>query len=182
MPLVEALVGSSTNDLYDAIFDMELASEFDPFDHEDDEDRDVPVLRSYHSRENISAVKSRHATPSPTPRSRHQMSPVTSIGPSLRPRAISGLLPLELGNARSTSAEHTSGSLRSPLARLYAPRLPGAEERAAMSAEGAARRMEGLLEDMRDLPVQKLKDEMKELQVCVYSFTGVDGRSAYSFC
>jgi hypothetical protein len=167
MPLVEALVGSSTSDLYDAIFDMDLASEFDPFDHEDDEDRDVPVLRSIHSRENLSVnadLKSRHETPSPT-RSRRQKSPV---GPSPRSRTISGLLPLELGGVQLASGEHTSGSLRSPLARLYATRVPVVEERATMSAEGAMRRMEVLLEDMRDLPVQKLKDEMKELQVCVF--------------
>jgi hypothetical protein len=67
-------------------------------------------------------------------------------------------------NSATGSAEHSASS---PLARLYAPRTPGAEERAVMSAEGAARRVEGLLEDMRELPVQKLKDEMKELQVCV---------------
>ena len=165
MPLVEALVGSSTNELYDAIFDMDLASEYDPFGEEGEEDRDIPVIRSVHSRENLNVnvnVRSRQATPSPTPRSRRRKSPITSIRPSSRTRITSGLLPLEFTSTQGS----VEPSLSSPLARLYAPRIPGAEERAAMSAEGVTRRLEGLLEDMRELPIQSLRDEMKELQVC----------------
>ena len=30
------------------------------------------------------------------------------------------------------------------------------------------KRIEGFLEGMRDVPVQRLKDDIKELQVCVY--------------
>ncbi|KAF8240728.1 receptor-activated Ca2+-permeable cation channel [Tricholoma matsutake] len=162
MPLVEALVGSSTNELYDAIFDVELTSEFDPFEDGHENNRDIPVIRSVNSRENLSVnVRSRQATPSPTPRSRRRKSPVPSIGPSPRTRTLSGLLPLELTSAHSGSVEQ---SLNSPLARLYSSRVLGTEERVAMSAEGAMRRVEGLLEDMRELPVQKLRDEMKELQ------------------
>lgn len=163
MPLVEALVGSTTNELYDAIFDMDLASEYDPFGDEGEEDRGIHAIRSVHSRETLNLnMRSRRATPSPTPRSKRQKSPVTSSGLSLRTRNTSGLQPLELTSVHRS----VEPSLSSPLARLYAPRTPGAEERAAMSIEGAARRVEGLLEDMQELPVQKLRDEMMELQVC----------------
>ena len=46
------------------------------------------------------------------------------------------------------------------------------------------RKMEGMLERMGDLPVQKLKDDMKELQVRVYSpflllFVGVGELTSY---
>jgi hypothetical protein len=53
MPLVEALVGSSSNDLFDAIFDVE----FDDNDYElfgdSDADMDLPALRSLYSRESL---------------------------------------------------------------------------------------------------------------------------------
>jgi hypothetical protein len=42
MPLVEAIVGSSTNELCDAIFAVELASEHDPFgDKDKDKDKEA---------------------------------------------------------------------------------------------------------------------------------------------
>ncbi|KAF9442105.1 hypothetical protein P691DRAFT_811368 [Macrolepiota fuliginosa MF-IS2] len=54
MPLVEALVGSSNNDLYDAIFDMNINDDdIDIFAEFDDED-ERPILKSVHSRENVS--------------------------------------------------------------------------------------------------------------------------------
>lgn len=65
---------------------------------------------------------------------------------------------------------------KSPLAKLYGPRQRSlslistpVDEQPSMSQKGAAttvKQMENVLEAMRDLPVQRLKDEMKELQVC----------------
>ena len=55
----------------------------------------------------------------------------------------------------------------SPLARLFAPRLQAtrSESAAVEHAEIAVKKVEALLDDMRELPVQKLKEEMKEVQV-----------------
>jgi succinate dehydrogenase/fumarate reductase flavoprotein subunit len=45
----------------------------------------------------------------------------------------------------------------------------------AAAAESNVRRIEALLEDVKDLPVHKLKDEMKELQVRLsYTFWSPD--------
>lgn len=165
-------MGSSTNELYDAIFDVELTSEFDPFeDADEDGDMGISVIPSTYSGENpntrASAIHiNRRATPSPSPR--RQKSPIASIR-SQRRRAISGLLPLELNSAQSGAGELSS----SPLARLYAPRTP-LDDR----VEGAARHLEGLLDDMRELPVQKLKEEIKEIQVRFIS-TEIWLRSGY---
>lgn len=49
---------------------------------------------------------------------------------------------------------------------LFAQRMaPPTDSYAAASVEASVRRVEALVEDIRELPVQRLKDEMKELQV-----------------
>ncbi|KAH6913281.1 hypothetical protein BKA70DRAFT_1369915 [Coprinopsis sp. MPI-PUGE-AT-0042] len=58
MPLVEALVGSASNDLFDAIFDVEVEDDLDPFETDDELD-DGPALRSYRSRETVRSQFSR---------------------------------------------------------------------------------------------------------------------------
>jgi len=68
MPLVEALVGSTSNELYDATFDVDLTSELDPSDYSD-EDIGILVLRSINSREDI---QSGRTSPSPARGSRGQ--------------------------------------------------------------------------------------------------------------
>ncbi|KAF9466490.1 receptor-activated Ca2+-permeable cation channel [Collybia nuda] len=157
MPLVEALVGSTTNELYEAIFDVEISSEFEFFEESDDE---FHTLRSLHSRENL------RLPPSPTPR--RQKRPA-SIDPPLREtpqrnsprsRAISSLSPLA-----PVAPEISASSARSPLAMLFGQRMASpTDPHTVASVEASVKRIEALMEDMRDLPVQRLNDEMKELQ------------------
>ncbi|KAF8072069.1 receptor-activated Ca2+-permeable cation channel [Lyophyllum atratum] len=159
MPLVEALVGSSNSDIYEAIFDVDLTSEMDPFDDSDD---DIPILRSFHSRENVGGG----VPGTPTPRVRKRL--VSSVGPPSprdSPRSRNNLN-LTLPSAEPLlSAELATSANRSPLALLFGARMPSADgQQAAVRAEAAVRRVEAMVEDIRDLPVQKLRDEMKDLQ------------------
>ncbi|KAF5381962.1 hypothetical protein D9615_004249 [Tricholomella constricta] len=153
MPLVEALIGSSSSDIYEAIFDVDLTSELDPFEDSDDE---VPNLRSFHSRESVGGG----GVPL-TPRRRKRV--VSSVGPS-SPRDLSFNLPSPepLPSADLPVQPSTS---RSPLAMLFGSRMPLSDgQTVASRTEAAVRRVEAMMEDIRDLPVQKLKDEMKDLQ------------------
>ncbi len=62
MPLVEAIVGSTSNDLYEAIFEVDAERDLDLFDEEEEE---LPHLRSVHSQENLpSDAESRKRRPS----------------------------------------------------------------------------------------------------------------------
>ncbi|TFK40031.1 receptor-activated Ca2+-permeable cation channel [Crucibulum laeve] len=160
MPLVEALVGSSSNDLYDAIFDVDIGEEDDIFD--DDEFGDeIPALRSFHSRENVNA----RSDGSPAPRIRRRpaslsrAATVTSERTSPRPRLLSSLTPIDPVH----SGEMLS-SARSPLARLFNPRFPSTNEPPHTAIAENVKKIEALLEDVKELPVQRLKEEMKELQ------------------
>jgi len=213
MPLVEALVGSSHNDLFEAIFDVELSDEYDIFEEGYEEDEGF-ALRSQASRETLRGGKrqGRKTRPSPSPspagkQRRRSPSSIkiteaedeasdkvgTIIPPSLptSPTAVNGngveygrnapqvsrlrvqslLSPPQAGAEGRVYAPEmysaTSNS-RSPLARLFnqrnfpvhqSPGSPGG------SSDPGLRKIEALLEDVKDLPVQKLKDEMKELQV-----------------
>lgn len=164
MPLVEALVGSSSNDLYDAIFDVEVTSEMELFDESDD---DFPVLRSFHSRENVRPGPG----PPTTPIHRRRKPRPSSLGPSSphnSPRSRH-LNPPSIEPVQS--AEISASTSRSPLALLFGPRVPSTETQAASRAEAAVRRVEVMLEEIHELPVQKLKDEMKDLQVCALCLT-----------
>lgn len=158
MPLVEALVGSTTSELYEAIFDVEVSSEFEFFEESDDEPR---TLRSLHSRESM--------RPSPSPTPRRQKRPA-SIDPPLREPLLQRNAPMIRASPLSPLApvppDASSSSARSPLAMLFAQRMaPPTDSYAAASVEASVRRVEALVEDIRELPVQRLKDEMKELQV-----------------
>lgn len=155
IPLVEALVGSASNDLYDAIFEVEVAEDFDIFDESDD---DAPALRSFDSRENIRASGT---SPGPELRKRPSSLSVSRAGPSPkaspRQRVISTLSP----NDVFTSPDVITTSFRSPLARLFNQRSP---VDGPAVGEASLKRIETLLDDVRSLPVQRLKEEMKELQ------------------
>ncbi|KAG5636760.1 hypothetical protein H0H81_006950 [Sphagnurus paluster] len=171
MPLVEALVGSSSTDLYEALFEVELTSELDPFEGSDVED-EVTGLRSFASRESFSSARAgvdagagrerggRSRTPT-TPRRRN----LPSVGPSSPSVTVNPPMPdaLEVPGGGN-------GSNLSPLAMLFGSRMSTAVEgqAAASRAEAAARRVEMMLDDMKGLPVQRLKDEMKDLQVRVF--------------
>lgn len=173
IPLVEALVGSASNDLYDAIFEVEVAEDFDIFDESDD---DAPALRSFDSREDIRASGT---SPGPERRKRPpslngsrvgsspQASPrqqfISTLSPddipqaSPRRRVISTLSP----NDVFASPDAITTSFRSPLARLFSQRSP---VDGPPVGEASLKRIETLLDDVRSLPVQRLKEEMKELQ------------------
>ena len=159
MPILEALVGSNSSDLYEAIFDVELTHEFDLFNEESEDE--FLALRSVPSHESLSTSPRKLRPPSLT-RSLHggdPPSPQRSQGRNV------GLQPTHF--ARPPSPTDQQGG-RSPLARLFAPRLQASrsEQTAAVEhAEASVRRVEAVLNDIRDLPVRKLKDEMKELQV-----------------
>jgi hypothetical protein len=69
------------------------------------------------------------------------------------------------------SAEIPSGG-RSPLAKFFAHVDPPA---ATGPVESSLRRVETILDDLRDLPVHRLKDEMRELQVCSFRVFSLSG-------
>ncbi|PPQ65270.1 hypothetical protein CVT26_000230 [Gymnopilus dilepis] len=201
MPLIEAIVGSSSHDLYDAIFDVEVDDqEYDIFGDSDGEFDDVPALRSFHSREDVRGVGARSSSPSsPVPRIRKKRptslarSPTSEsvsnrASPKSRPLGPSALTPGDLIASPEiiTSAPLNTSNTnnRSPLARLFTSRFTSgsgglglppsavsesntaalAAAQAASHTEESLRHIEGLLEAVGQLPVQKLKDEMKELQ------------------
>jgi len=153
IPLVEALVGSSSDDMYEAIFDVDAGSDMDLFG--DSEDEFASALRSLPSRDYLEAP----STPTVKMRNRRPSSTRPRGSPRGSPR-----IPISLDPAPEVPA---SGSNRSPLAVLFGSRLPSTSDAqaAALRAEASVRRVESLLEDIRDLPVQELKEEMKELQV-----------------
>lgn len=175
-------MGSNSRDLYDAIFDVEVSHEFELFDGEGPDD-ELPALRSRKpSRENLtqnmSGRNGRSHTASPAPARRRNTSlrlemPSGSGSPGPRSRKLSALSPL-FESFSSTEVPALAGG-KSPLTRLFSFRqsTPAAPEETIsqnpnLAAESAStlKKMESLLDDMRDLPVQQLKDEMKELQVC----------------
>ncbi|KAF8896600.1 receptor-activated Ca2+-permeable cation channel [Infundibulicybe gibba] len=153
IPLIEALVGSSSNDLYDAIFDIDAPPESGLFYDSDDDFQ--AGIRSFPSRDNMRAAGS------PTPRSRRRLSSRerssvrdnAALLDSPRPRIITSLAPeLSIPDAG-----------RSPLARLFAQR-PVLDHLPVPNVENSMKKIESLMEDVCKLPVHKLKDEMKELQ------------------
>lgn len=174
MPLVEALVGTRAQSLYDAIFEVEVEPDetqdiFKDSDNESDDD-ERPALQSLKSRESLYFNKnSGNRTP---PRRRDDSVPrsSTAFGPSPgtspKRKQNESLLLLQ----PPSPASPVRPKAPSPLARLFgAPRLTASRSENVVAAEDVAssvRRMERVLEDIRDLPVSKLKDEMVQLQVC----------------
>ncbi|KZP22753.1 hypothetical protein FIBSPDRAFT_890108 [Athelia psychrophila] len=178
IPFLEAMVGSNSRDLYDAIFDVEVSHEFELFDGEGSDD-ELPALRLRRpSRENLAPNRSgrngRSHTASPARRRNTSLRlemPSGGGSPGPRSRKLSALSPL-FESFSSTEVPALAGG-KSPLTRLFSSRqsTPAAPEETIsqnpnLAAESAStlKKMECLLDDMRDLPVQQLKDEMKELQ------------------
>ncbi|RDB26026.1 Calcium channel YVC1 [Hypsizygus marmoreus] len=152
MPLVEALVGSSSNGVYEAIFDVDFTSEMELFDDSDD---DFPTLQSFQSSTRNGGLQT-----TPTPK-RKKLRPSSLGPPSPRgsPRARSLNPPVV---EPSHSAELPASSSRSPLAVLFGSRMPSSDS--VTRVEATANRIEVLMKDLHELPVQKLKEEMKDLQ------------------
>ncbi|KAF7330430.1 hypothetical protein MVEN_02481800 [Mycena venus] len=159
MPFIEALVGSTSSNLYEAIFELDDPTGPGLFD-ESDEEEDVPRLRSVASHDTLASADGVRRRPSHVnlaPRLPHR---TISPGPqgSPRRRVISAL---DLGVA---SAEVTSGG-RSPLSKFFTHVDPPTGAGAGQGhVEASMRRVETILDDLRDLPVHRLKDEMRELQ------------------
>ncbi|PFH52912.1 hypothetical protein AMATHDRAFT_138783 [Amanita thiersii Skay4041] len=156
IPLFEALVGSSTNGLYDAIFDVDLNGESELFNDSDEEQ--APGLLSRSSREDSRSRRSptpkvRRQSPSP---GRASASGIRQRMTSPRLRVSSALSPVEI----PFSAEYPNSNAASPLTRLFTNRTPLETQ----VPEANLKKIENLLDEVRDLPVQRLKDEMKELQ------------------
>lgn len=157
MPFVEALVGSTSSNLYEAIFEVDGPTGPGLFDESDDED--FPQLRSFASHDTLRSADAQRRPVSLAPRSPHR---TTSPGPHGSPRRRP-LSALDLGVA---SAEVTSSG-RSPLAKFFAQVDPPPVGPAGQGhVEATMRRVETMMEDLRELPVHRLKDEMRELQVC----------------
>ncbi|KAJ7716736.1 receptor-activated Ca2+-permeable cation channel [Mycena maculata] len=144
IPLIEALVGSTSSNLYEAIFEIDAPPVEGLFEESDEEE--FPQLRSVASHDTMtSAAGVRRRTSRVKTRS-----PLRGDRSPLRP--LSGL------DVGVSSAEVSSGG-RSPLARFFAQVEPP-----STPVEASVRRMETMLDDLRDMPVHRLKDEMRELQ------------------
>lgn len=177
LPLFD-LLGTHSTDIYDAIFDVEMSHDTDIFFDSEDE---MPASHFLSSHDSLHFPPSHGTAPqtapipqfeSPTPRIRRHASLPRStllgrsksrrdgLSPSVSPRSRKITLP---AMASSTSGEIPTIGPHSPLSRLYLGRN-NASATQLDRVNSAAARVEALLEDVRGLPVNRLKDEMKELQ------------------
>lgn len=174
-------MGQNMHDVYEAIFEAE------PDDVEEDEElfsdreQDRTGLHSWASHEHgrngtntppqTPMPPQLHIPESPTRASRRASSIPRSIFPpgqsSSSPRARKLSLRPSLAEHLRTTAAESQGL--SPLTRLFGSRRseveggPSPVEKLDKVEEGV-RRVQELLEDLRELPVAKLKEEMRELQ------------------
>ncbi|KAJ6577224.1 receptor-activated Ca2+-permeable cation channel [Mycena capillaripes] len=155
MPFVEALVGSTSSDLYDAIFEIDSVAGPGLFDESEEED--FPQLRSVASHDNITPNERVRRRPSRVSLAGRSPLRAASAHESPRRRPLSTLSALDVTVG---SAEVSTGG-RSPLAKFFAHVDPPAP---TGPVEASIRRVETILDDLRDLPVHRLKDEMRELQ------------------
>lgn len=181
MPLVETLVGSHAHTLYDAIFDIELSDELEHELYEEfDDDDDAPALRSLASQEDLrrrNASFPRMRTPS---RSRHLSVSIPNSPDRGLPSPGPGRAPMRRAKESITSlGSNGSGALKapSPLARLFgAPRLTASASENTVNASNSfgedtlagINKLERLLDGIKNLPAQKIRDEMKDLQASFF--------------
>jgi len=169
IPLLEAIVGTGPNDLYDVIFDVDAMPEDDLFENVEEEE--PPPLRSVASSIRPKGNRSRGRTPGPGPALRTNvqsppMSPTSptrtrgtpDVSPTRRPMMISTGNLLEPGQSGE-------GPKLSPLARLFVGESPIRGRTTSMSVGPSLKKVEALLEDIKHLPVNKFTEEMRELQV-----------------
>ncbi|EMD33909.1 hypothetical protein CERSUDRAFT_107712 [Gelatoporia subvermispora B] len=171
IPILD-LIGSSSTDMYDAIFDIEVADDLELF--ESDGEHEYDPLRSMHSMHSPShdslrppSISLPAAPPGPSaggrrhaslPRSPSARSTRGARSPTASPRRRKNTLPPVI---QTSSGEVPTVGPRSPLSKLFLGRR---EREPSERVAAATARVEALLEDVRALPVNKLKDEMKELQ------------------
>ena len=165
MPLLEAIVGTGSNGLYDAIFDVDAMPEEDLFGDLEEDER--PALRSVASSIRLRGNRSRGRTPEPatniqsppmSPKSPTRTRGTPNVSPTRRPITISTANLLEPG-------EVPSAGKMSPLARLFTGDSPIRGRTTSMGSGANLKKVETLLEDIKHLPVNRLTGEMRELQV-----------------
>lgn len=183
MPLMEALTGSATNDLFEAIFDVEFdEGDYGLFLDESDGEMDVATLRSSRSRENFSVENDGSTLLPMSPVPRIQTRQPSSLKHTAHTAEERNRDPASSNIVFPADQSPPSSVNQSPLTKLFRSRLsstPGITQptasseavvaaqvatRAAMNTETSARQIETLLETVKELPVHKLKEEMKELQ------------------
>ncbi|KAL1668321.1 hypothetical protein GGF50DRAFT_96767 [Schizophyllum commune] len=157
MPILEGLVGTRAEDLVEAIFDVDEEHDDDLFQSSNEEDEERQGRRYYDSREH-SRTPTRGLASPPDVIRRLRAERQTSR-PRLRTRTLSS------ASEVVATAEVPSGPL-SPLAKFFGYGREGKEADPASVAnvQASMKRMEAALDDVKDLPVQKLRDEMKEMQ------------------
>ncbi|KAF9223526.1 hypothetical protein BS17DRAFT_802561 [Gyrodon lividus] len=155
MPLVEYLVGSKVTGLYDVIFEVEDSRDFNLFNESDRGDESLlsPVVTSACPASPASQSSSRRL---PTLWDDQQASH------SPRRRKISILTPLD---ETSSNATVLSLATTTPLSRLFArPKSVVPNATVNNEPDGNLQQIQALLEECREFPVLRLKDEMKVLQ------------------
>lgn len=150
MPLVEALIGSSSNEVYDAVFEVDVPSDHELF--EDSEEESISGPRSRTSRDNLQEPA--------TPVSKRHARNLLSIRTSPNHSQLLGVNP-PLSAAEQTLGVPSNEGNQSPLARLFG-RIPTAQ--AEPRFEASVKRVEALLENVRHFPFQRFEDALKELQ------------------
>lgn len=166
IPILD-LIGSSSTDMYDAIFDVEVSDDLELFDSDEEPPHEPPSPSHDSLRPPSISVPAGPQAPS---RRRHTSLPrspsarsKSGRSPTASPRRRKDTLPPMI---QTGSGEVPTVGPRSPLSKLFLGRRePSGPQVERMSA--ATARVEALLEDVRVLPVNKLRDEMKELQVSV---------------
>jgi hypothetical protein len=211
VPILEAIVGHDSEDLYEAIFEVENDTQNWGLFWDSDEEL-TPMLRSRTVSEIVvppflsgngngaggsgngaesSAMKppsggrrsaSRGSTsrrrPPPPPEQQQQQQQSESSPRKRKTSSVvagGGGVPLALSTTGLTYSNSSHSAIKepmSPLVRLFSPRQvpvpvpvvsPATPDLAPL--EAGMRKMETMLEEIKGLPVKKLKDEMKELQV-----------------
>ena len=160
MPLLDAIVGMGSSDLYDAIFDVETVPEEDLFGNLEEDER--PALRSVASSSRVRGNRSRARTPVPSTNIQSPpMSPIKARGtPDLSPMRR----PMALSTANLEPEVPSLGKL-SPLARLFTGDNQIRGRTTSIGGGASLKKVETLLEEIKGLPVNKFTEEMRELQV-----------------
>lgn len=177
--LFEAMLGSQSNDLLEAIFEVDMELLQPPTESGDlsDADNEGHLLHSYASRETFhrdtpyempsaaggagdqTPVRARRTAVSLTPQGGTSPLKNSIALPGIGERARSASRPRDLSlNADILRGPSDSGS---PLARLFARRPDALTDR---QVDIVSRRLEQVADGLKDLQVHRIKDDLKELQ------------------
>jgi hypothetical protein len=144
IPLVEALTGTTVSGLCEAIFDVGIMEDENLFDENDEQ---ISQLRSDQESAQLSPSSlSKARKRSPSPHRTFAGEPLSR--PRLRVR--SAVTPTDSANGMKNGGQ-------SPLTKFFTSKAP-------TEMEATLKKMESLVDEIRDLPIQRLKDEMNELQ------------------